>query len=299
MPAETVLIAYYSERLKETKSVNTEETCSINKSLLTLGTVISAASTASNAAFIPYRDSKLTKLLMDSLGGSSFTLMIACISPSSEYLEETLSTLHYATRARNIKNKPTVQVNAADMLVMNLQRQNAQLRAEKEALELRLGLLVDQHSDRSRNLSETTMTMSGKEGKSHGSFSEIKLPLLSSSKPFIQREQPNTDQRSEMYRLQLAYDQLLRDHAAVNGKVLLLEDRIRHLESSESSLNAHAATESVTSSHGNAIDYLKRQVRQLQQREQDLMQALVRSNTPRSRICSLLPAQRLDVDDVA
>jgi hypothetical protein len=56
-----------------------------------------------------YRDSKLTKLLMDSLGGNALALMIACCSPASTAVEETLSTLHYATRAKNIQNRPTVQ----------------------------------------------------------------------------------------------------------------------------------------------------------------------------------------------
>lgn len=61
---------------------------------------------------IPYRDSKLTKLLMDSLGGNSLALMIACCSPSAQHVEETLSTLSYATRAKNIRNKPMVAVSS-------------------------------------------------------------------------------------------------------------------------------------------------------------------------------------------
>ena len=59
---------------------------------------------------IPYRDSKLTKLLMDSLGGSALALMVACVSPASGAAEETLSTLSYAARAKNIRNQPVVQV---------------------------------------------------------------------------------------------------------------------------------------------------------------------------------------------
>jgi hypothetical protein len=66
--------------------------------------------TSGTSTHIPYRDSKLTKLLMDSLGGSALALMIACCSPSSLHVEETLSTLSYATRAKNIHNRPTVQV---------------------------------------------------------------------------------------------------------------------------------------------------------------------------------------------
>jgi hypothetical protein len=61
-------------------------------------------------AHIPFRDSSLTKLLMDSLGGSALTLMVACVSPAASAAEETLSTLTYGARAKNIRNRPAVQV---------------------------------------------------------------------------------------------------------------------------------------------------------------------------------------------
>ena len=68
-----------------------------------------------NNLHIPYRDSKLTKLLMDSLGGNALALMIACCSPSSQAVEETLSTVSYATRAKNIRNKPMVAVSGGHL----------------------------------------------------------------------------------------------------------------------------------------------------------------------------------------
>lgn len=80
----------------------------INKSLLTLGRVINAL--VDRSAHIPYRESKLTRLLQDSLGGRTKTCIIATISPSKTNLEETISTLEYAFRAKNIRNKP--QLNA-------------------------------------------------------------------------------------------------------------------------------------------------------------------------------------------
>ncbi|XP_020904953.2 kinesin-like protein KIF12, partial [Exaiptasia diaphana] len=103
-----------SERVKETKSVGEAftESQNINKSLLTLGNCISALSDAKKrTGHIPYRDSKLTKLLADSLGGDGVTLMIACISPSSYVVSDTLNTLRYANRAKKIKNKPVVQMD--------------------------------------------------------------------------------------------------------------------------------------------------------------------------------------------
>lgn len=78
----------------------------INKSLLTLGRVINAL--VEHSGHVPYRDSKLTRLLRDSLGGKTKTCIIATISPSVLCLEETLSTLDYAHRAKNIKNKPEI-----------------------------------------------------------------------------------------------------------------------------------------------------------------------------------------------
>lgn len=76
----------------------------INKSLLTLGRVINAL--VDRSAHIPYRESKLTRILQDSLGGRTKTCIIATISPAKSNLEETISTLDYAFRAKNIKNKP-------------------------------------------------------------------------------------------------------------------------------------------------------------------------------------------------
>jgi hypothetical protein len=118
-----------------------KETGSINKSLFTLGKVISMLSTAMSSQekkqqqlYIPYRDSKLTMLLMDSLGGTSKALMIACVNPSTLYAEETLSTLNYACRAMNIKNKPVIQMDAKEQIIYNLKREIHLLRLENEFL---------------------------------------------------------------------------------------------------------------------------------------------------------------------
>jgi hypothetical protein len=106
-----------SERLKETHSKGgmIKETGNINKSLFVLGKVISSLTDKkSTNQHIPYRDSKLTMLLMDSIGGTAKTLMIACVSPSSVYSDETMSTLNYASRTMNIKNKPLVQTDSRE-----------------------------------------------------------------------------------------------------------------------------------------------------------------------------------------
>ncbi|CAG8542125.1 7973_t:CDS:2, partial [Cetraspora pellucida] len=107
-----------SERLKRTSAIGdrVKEGISINSGLLALGNVISALgdpAKAKNAMHIPYRDSKLTRLLQDSLGGNAKTLMIACASPAEYNINETISTLKYANRARNIKNSAVVNQEEA------------------------------------------------------------------------------------------------------------------------------------------------------------------------------------------
>nr|XP_034990346.1 chromosome-associated kinesin KIF4A [Zootoca vivipara] len=119
-----------SERQKKTKAEGDRlrEGININKGLLCLGNVISALGEESKKGnFVPYRDSKLTRLLQDSLGGNSHTLMVACVSPADSNLEETLNTLRYADRARKIKNKPVVNIDPQTAEIGRLKLQVQQL----------------------------------------------------------------------------------------------------------------------------------------------------------------------------
>lgn len=84
--------------------------------------------------WVPYRDSTLTKLLMDSLGGHGLTLMVACVSPSARHAEESAATLNYAARARNIRNRPLVRIDARERLINALRREIDLLREENELL---------------------------------------------------------------------------------------------------------------------------------------------------------------------
>ncbi|XP_034936839.1 chromosome-associated kinesin KIF4A [Chelonus insularis] len=121
-----------SERSKKTQATGErfKEGVNINKGLLALGNVISQLGDGNTNTFVNYRDSKLTRLLQDSLGGNSITLMIACISPADYNLEETLSTLRYADRAKKIKNKPiinqdpkTAEINRLNKIINDLRLQ--------------------------------------------------------------------------------------------------------------------------------------------------------------------------------
>uniref|UniRef100_A0A673BMA3 Kinesin family member 21B n=1 Tax=Sphaeramia orbicularis TaxID=375764 RepID=A0A673BMA3_9TELE len=122
-----------SERLKRTGATGdrAREGISINCGLLALGNVISAlGDQAKKGGHVPYRDSKLTRLLQDSLGGNSRTVMIACVSPSDRDFMETLNTLKYANRARNIKNKVVVNQDKTSQQISALRAEIARLQME-------------------------------------------------------------------------------------------------------------------------------------------------------------------------
>uniref|UniRef100_A0A183BHN7 Kinesin-like protein n=1 Tax=Globodera pallida TaxID=36090 RepID=A0A183BHN7_GLOPA len=122
-----------SERLKRTGATGdrAKEGICINSGLLALGNVISALGGAKGrVGHVPYRDSKLTRLLQDSLGGNSRTLMIACASPNEPDQAETLSSLNYANRAKNVKNKVVANQNKSSKLITELRLENQILKAE-------------------------------------------------------------------------------------------------------------------------------------------------------------------------
>ncbi|GLT50118.1 hypothetical protein SLA2020_236260 [Shorea laevis] len=124
-----------SERAKRTGSdgLRLKEGIHINRGLLALGNVISALGDEKKrkeGAHVPYRDSKLTRLLQDSLGGNSKTVMIACISPADINAEESLNTLKYANRARNIQNKPVVNRDLISNEMQKMRQQLEYLQAE-------------------------------------------------------------------------------------------------------------------------------------------------------------------------
>eukprot|EP00557_Chaetoceros_sp_GSL56_P008121 CAMPEP_0176495698 /NCGR_PEP_ID=MMETSP0200_2-20121128/10802_1 /TAXON_ID=947934 /ORGANISM="Chaetoceros sp., Strain GSL56" /LENGTH=1451 /DNA_ID=CAMNT_0017893607 /DNA_START=672 /DNA_END=5027 /DNA_ORIENTATION=- len=116
-----------SERQKRSlaQGQRLKEGIDINKGLLVLGNVISALGDPKKQGkvFVPYRDSKLTRLLKGSLGGNHKTLMIACVSPSSINMEESLNCLRYANRAKNIQNNAVINLDAGSKLVAELRLQ--------------------------------------------------------------------------------------------------------------------------------------------------------------------------------
>eukprot|EP00462_Mataza_sp_D1_P015940 CAMPEP_0175149498 /NCGR_PEP_ID=MMETSP0087-20121206/17284_1 /TAXON_ID=136419 /ORGANISM="Unknown Unknown, Strain D1" /LENGTH=512 /DNA_ID=CAMNT_0016435211 /DNA_START=34 /DNA_END=1569 /DNA_ORIENTATION=- len=117
-----------SERHQASDELHFKESVNINQSLSTLANVISALSQAEKRTHIPYRDSKLTRLLKDSIGGNSKTLMIACVSPTQHNLKESVSTLRYASSAKKVWNRPTVNRDIIDATLKDLKQEIEQLR---------------------------------------------------------------------------------------------------------------------------------------------------------------------------
>jgi len=179
-----------SERLKKTqaKGGRAKEGISINKGLFVLGQVVSAlaekgrmlgdATTEQQQPATkkkkkslplrkpPYRDSKLTRLLQDSLGGNSRTIMIACVSPADFNAEETINTLRYATQARNISNTATANLveTISQPEARKLKRENALLKTQIEELEATIARLTQ---DVTEDDLERSMSLIQKEQHQH------------------------------------------------------------------------------------------------------------------------------------
>ncbi|XP_012280682.1 kinesin-like protein KIF14 [Orussus abietinus] len=134
-----------SERLSQTcaSGDRLREGVSINKSLLILGKVIGClAENATNKkhGFVPYRESVLTWLLKESLGGNSRTAMLGTVSPANVHLEETLATLRYACQARAIVNRIRINEDPHDRIIRELKAEVLRLRGVREGYEKQLGV---------------------------------------------------------------------------------------------------------------------------------------------------------------
>lgn len=123
-----------------------KEATKINLSLSALGNVISAL-VDGKSSHIPYRDSKLTRLLQDSLGGNSKTVMVANIGPANYNVDETLTTLRYASRAKNIKNKPKINEDPKDALLRKYQEELCNLKKALANSGVRLKNKLDKAED--------------------------------------------------------------------------------------------------------------------------------------------------------
>jgi len=144
-----------------------KDSIDINKSLFTLRQVITQLAGKESGAYVPYRDSKLTSLLKQSIGGNSYCLMLACVSPADAFYEENLSTLAYATKASFISNDPVKNIDAKTRLVRGLKREVTDLKAELAKAYEQIELLsqLKKQSGESRSVSASSAPASTLESR--------------------------------------------------------------------------------------------------------------------------------------
>ncbi len=209
----------------------------INKSLLTLGRVINAL--VDKSSHIPYRESKLTRLLQDSLGGRTKTCIIATVSPAKSNLEETISTLDYAFRAKNIRNKP--QINS-------MVSKNTLLREFTAEIEKLKGELIATRQRNGVYLSNAQFEEITVESESRRILSEEQSARIETLESSLRNKV------QDLFSLTNSFNGLKRDNettrlALESTKDILLKTEIvlrdtEHLLSEESKLRrAHQATE--------------------------------------------------------
>lgn len=227
-----------SERLKRTQAQGdrVKESISINSGLLALGNVISALGDPhKRSTHIPYRNSKLTRLLQDSLGGNSQTLMIACASPSSDNFVESLNTLKYADRAKNIQN--SVRINEeiggnGAFEVAQLKKQVAALK--QEILHLRTSRRSESSDPNSAGGSESMMMSSSAASKTHAIDQAEMTRLRVQNSELKRRITQLSKEKATVESERDTYKAAVGPKAAVNQSVKIISElkgRIAELES--------------------------------------------------------------------
>ncbi|GMH91959.1 hypothetical protein TL16_g12208 [Triparma laevis f. inornata] len=211
-----------SERQKKTGASGDrlKEGAKINLSLSALGNVISVLADGKSGKHIPYRDSKLTRLLQDSLGGNTKTLMMAAISPADYSFDETMSTLRYANRAKNIKNKPRVNEDPKDAKLREYKEEIENLR---KLLEQQGGAKTNPNSNSSSH--QMALTRAPYEGVPSLGVVEIERVV---EKVVVQKEIEYVAEKNEnMYKQSLEFNQAILDQRNRLGSDLEREKQQR------------------------------------------------------------------------
>ncbi|EPS36494.1 hypothetical protein H072_9973 [Dactylellina haptotyla CBS 200.50] len=265
-----------SERLKNTGAHGdrAKEGISINAGLASLGKVISQLSSRQAGSHVSYRDSKLTRLLQDSLGGNAFTYMVACVNPAEFHLSETLNTVQYAQRARAIQSKPQIQEVAVD----------GDMRALVERLRTEIAFLRDQV-----RVSEASTSRSNRHSVDRSTEKEVELQnqLLDVQENYSALSQRHAKLISEITKARdsdsnppsvrssdVVEDRIARSNSfaeAVEQVVLEYEKTIQSLEASLSSTRSNlSVTEGSLLEKESRLVYLETINSQLQTRVQRL-----------------------------
>lgn len=188
----------------------------INKSLLTLGRVINAL--VDHSQHIPYRESKLTRLLQDSLGGKTKTCIIATVSPAKISMEETVSTLEYATRAKSIKNTPQInQSMTKDSCITEYIHEIDRLRKELRATRTKDGIYITQEK---YDLYESNCILVGEQ---KARIDNLEEQIKRFKEKYVQQVNITKETEQKLQKIDLLYQQ-------VWEKKQLLESSLDHLQ---------------------------------------------------------------------
>ncbi|XP_013912763.1 PREDICTED: kinesin-like protein KIF3C [Thamnophis sirtalis] len=239
-----------------------KEASKINLSLSALGNVISAL-VDGKSTHIPYRDSKLTRLLQDSLGGNAKTIMVATLGPASHSYDESLSTLRFANRAKNIKNKPRINEDPKDTLLREFQEEIIRLKAQLE----KRGML----SKKRRRSSRRKKTIDG-EGTPEGEEPEDNEDggLEKNMKNYLKEQKEKLEEEKAA---------IQDDHSLVNEekqklleeKEKMIEELRREQEATELLATKYKAMESKLLIGGrNIMDHTNEQQKMLELKRQEI-----------------------------
>ncbi|KAK3851338.1 hypothetical protein Pcinc_042000 [Petrolisthes cinctipes] len=212
-----------SERLATSQGDRLKEGVCINKSLFTLGKVITALaeSEEDRRSFIPYRESVLTYLLKESLGGNSRTAMIATVSPSSVHVEETLSTLRYAQQARKIVNHNYVNEDPTALIIRSLKEEVERLRLQQ--LQKSPSMLFDGEDSPDEDL----------HNQSSGDSDKDREALTIKENAMIEKEKEMNRIIKEREEEISALQDQLRYHKLLNDRSKSLEQRLQDTEAQQ------------------------------------------------------------------
>ncbi|KAF7518391.1 hypothetical protein G7054_g13477 [Neopestalotiopsis clavispora] len=271
-----------SERLKNTgaQGERAREGISINAGLAALGKVISQLSSRNNGAHVSYRDSRLTRLLQDSLGGNAITYMIACVTPAEFHLSETLNTVQYAQRARAIQSKPRIQQTEEgdkQAIIERLKAEVAFLREQIRSAERsggeRRGPVVSERSERHNEREQELQNQLLDTQENYTTLSQRHAKLIAEMARARDNEAASENQAEHSG--DSATERLNRSNSfaqAVEQVVLEYEKTIQSLEQSLSSTRS-----TLSSTEGNLLEketkcaYVETINTQLQARLQKLM----------------------------
>lgn len=229
-----------------------KEAIKINLSLSALGNVISAL-VDGKSSHVPYRDSKLTRLLQDSLGGNAKTIMVANIGPASYNYEETLTTLRYANRAKNIRNRPRVNEDPKDALLREFQQEISRLKAQLAARDIK----KKKKRPSSKEVSPGTEELADGDADDDRATSPSSLQLtLDEERVAILNDHSLIAEERErlLGEVQKRQEQLLREQEAADKLAL----KVRAMESK------------LLSGDKNIVDHTNEQQRALEQRRQEI-----------------------------